>query len=166
MNDLFRPLVVIHESILPYNRTLAYCQSGLVKGSYHTIIKLDGSIVRLVDPSMKCYGAGPSSYKYPDGTREEINGSVDPFAYHVCLISPMNSDEALDYHDGYTDEQYESLAWILSRTGLSWERFTTHQAVDDTRTVKDPRNLDVERLFYLWQAIGPNKQIWFGFGGD
>jgi N-acetyl-anhydromuramyl-L-alanine amidase AmpD len=161
-----RPLVVIHESLTSYNQTLAYCQSGLIKGSYHTLIKLDGSIVRLVDPSMKCHGAGPSSSQYPHGQIEEVNGSVDPFAYHVCLISPMNADEALDEHEGYTDEQYESLAWLLSRTGLPWERFATHISVDDSGTVKDPRSLDTERLFYLWQAIGPLKEIWFGFGGD
>lgn len=158
--------MVIHESFIPYRQALAYCQSNLVKGSYHTIIKLDGSVVKLADPTLKCYGAGPSSYKYPNGLKEEVNGSVDPFAYHVCLISPINANDSLDHHEGYTDEQYESLAWVLSRTGLPWERFTTHKAIDDTGTATDPRSLDTGRLYYLWQAIGPRKEIWFGFGGD
>lgn len=165
---MLRPLIVIHESEVSYQDTLSYCQSDLLKESYHTLINTDGGITYLADASRKCYAAGPSSYKYYEygiEVKESVNDSVDPFSYHVCLISPV-LDRTLTEHSGYTNEQYYSLAWLISRTGLSWDRVTLHKLVDDTQTVRDPRSFEPERLHSLWASISHRKTIWFGLNNE
>lgn len=156
-----RPLLVIHESITDYVTTLSQCQSTNQLGSYHCLIVPTGGLIHLAQPHEKCYGAGLSHFN-----GESICDSVDPFSYHVCLITPPGvARDALE-HSGYTDAQYMTLAWLISHTGLPWFRVTTHKDVDLTGTVIDPRSLDMSRLLRTVNKYGSNKTLYFDIDGE
>jgi N-acetyl-anhydromuramyl-L-alanine amidase AmpD len=136
-----QPLAVIHESLTDYETTIAYCQSPTLRGSYHSIIRRDGRIIHLAPPTSKCYGCGPSSFY-----GEEVNGSVDPFAYHICLESPPSIALDAESHSGYTSSQYESLAYELAWAGIPPGRIALHREVDGSKTAIDPRSFDIDQL--------------------
>jgi len=137
MNKSIKPLVVLHESIIPLEKLYSFLRDRSIENSYHTLIKRNGSIVYVTSPDKRVLAAGqPSSFR-----GESISDSVDPFAYHICLISPTqrNIDGS---HKGYTEEQYKSLGWLLKQLMIPWERITTHKEVDLTRRARDPEGFN------------------------
>lgn len=137
----YKLLVVIHESLYPYEDIAYTFQSSVYRGRYHSFIKRDGSIIYITKANKKAEAAYKSSFN-----GEEINGSVDPFSYHICLESPPNSLSISITHTGYTDEQYYSLGWLISKVKGNKDRIVLHKDIDTTGKIKDPRNLDIERV--------------------
>jgi len=121
------------------------------QASYHTIIKLDGTVVYTVPPEKRAYGAGNSIFKGPNGpeaviTNKEFPPSVNNFAYHISLETPADGRGNSLAHSGYTSAQYKSLAWLIAQTTIPENRITTHREVDRSTSRIDPRSFDRSRL--------------------
>jgi N-acetyl-anhydromuramyl-L-alanine amidase AmpD len=120
--------------------------------SYHSIIQLDGTIIYTVDPRKRAYGAGDSIFKGAKGaetvqTKKNLDPSVNNFAYHISLETPSDGiQDNHPRHSGYTDEQYDSLAWLVVRSGVSRDRITTHAAIDQSGERQDPRSFEMASL--------------------
>lgn len=156
-------LVVIHESIVNLETLLLYHQSPTYKASYHVVIARNGHVIHLVPANRKAYAAANSQYKNNQGIIEQINGSVDDFAYHIVLESPPEGlDETLCKHSGYTQSQYKSLGWLISQTGVDIDRVVTHEEVKLTKSeVKEPRSFNKSALLNL---IKKNEKVKIDFG--
>ena len=137
----YKPLVVIHESLYSYEEIAPLFQSTIHKGRYHSLIKRDGTVLYITPPNNKAEAAYESSFK-----GEDICGSVDPFAYHICLESPPGSSPVALNHVGYTDSQYYSLSWLIARTRVNMDRVVGHKDIDTRGESIDPRELDMDRL--------------------
>lgn len=129
--------------------------------SYHTLIERDGTVVYIVPPEKRAFGAGNSVFVGPNGpeavlTNPEFPPSVNNFAYHVSLETPADGRGNGRSHSGYTQAQYESLAWLLARTTIPEARITTHRAVDQSGNRQDPRSFDPNRLMALLRQY-PNR---------
>jgi N-acetylmuramoyl-L-alanine amidase len=149
-------LVVLHETVGDAGGAINLFQtphySDSQQSSYHTIIDDDGTVIYLVPPNKRAFGAGDSefvSYRGAEAvqTNPQISSSVNNFAYHISLETP--SDGWLNEyptHSGYTDAQYRSLAWLVARTRVATARITTHRAIDRDGARSDPRSFDFSKL--------------------
>ncbi|NJL83701.1 MAG: N-acetylmuramoyl-L-alanine amidase [Chloroflexaceae bacterium] len=122
--------------------------------SYHQLIRRNGAIVNIVPLEWRAFGAGNSVFRGPWGdetakTSANLPPSVNNFAYHISLESPPDNGGSAATHKGYTDAQYESLAWLIARSCLSDRRVTTHKAVDRSGSRRDPRSFDGQKLLRL-----------------
>ena len=75
---------------------------------------------------------------------------MNNFAYHVSLETPPDGREEpnQNYHSGYTDSQYKSLAWLLALSDIPDDiRITTHKNVDRSGQKIDPRSFDFQKTF-------------------
>lgn len=152
-------IVVLHETVgsasSAINLFQTYHPYDDDQVSYHTLITLDGTVVYVVAPEQRAFGAGNSSFRTANGeetvvTNPEFSSSVNNFAYHISLETPPDGqNNSATIHSGYTEAQYQSLAWLLSRTTVPNERITTHKAVDRSGSRIDPRSFDPERLVRL-----------------
>jgi hypothetical protein len=166
---LLPPLVVLHETVGSASGTLNFFRTPHPKesnqASYHTLIQRDGTVLYLVPPDKRAYGAGNSIFFGVNGIAEAVKThpkfppSVNNFAYHVALESPPDGNTNAPTHSGYTIEQYQSLAWIVSKTGVSNDRITTHKAVDRSGQRMDPRNFSASRFFQLMQTYPKTVEI-------
>ena len=118
-------VVVLHETVYSLDSALntfltphPYDEDQV---SYHTLIGLDGSIVDVVDPLKRAYGAGYSAFHGEWAvTNPDFQGSVNNFALHLSLETPWDGQDSADRHSGYTPRQYDALALVLD----NWlERF-------------------------------------------
>ncbi|MEL6554153.1 MAG: peptidoglycan recognition family protein [Cyanobacteria bacterium J06621_11] len=149
-------IVVLHETVGSASSALNTFQTNHPNDndqvSYHTLIGLDGTVYYVVPPEQRAFGAGDSSFQSSFGeeavfTNAEFPSSVNNFAYHISLETPpdgQNNNYAS--HSGYTEAQYQSLAWLLARTTVPNDRITTHKAVDRSGSRSDPRSFDPQRL--------------------
>lgn len=152
-------LVVLHETVGSASSAINLFQTHHPRDedqvSYHTLITLDGTVVYVVPPEQRAFGAGNSSFPTSAGeesvfTNPDFPSSVNNFAYHISLETPGDGqNNNARNHSGYTAKQYQSLAWLLSRTTVPEERITTHKHVDRSGTRTDPRSFDPEYLFSL-----------------
>lgn len=150
------PIVVVHDSNGPAEGALSWSLDSRVKGSYHAMIRRDGEIVYLIPAWIKASACGPSSYIGKDGPIS-INGSVDPFAYSVCLEGPMP----------YTVEEYYSLSYLISQMAISKDQVLVHNDVLDTKVLdRDPCQLDMGALWREVSKWEPTKEIYFGIDGQ
>jgi N-acetyl-anhydromuramyl-L-alanine amidase AmpD len=166
--DKHELLVVLHETVISADKALKLFQDPRAEVSYHIVIKRDGTIVELVDPSAKAFGAGNSSFKKETFVANSNNpGSVNNFSYHISLESidqpPIASNSSREdlqaYADRiYTNNQYESLAYAISKTGVNKSRIVTHREIDNSGTREDPRGFDMDRLTKLLNKY-PNKRV-------
>jgi N-acetylmuramoyl-L-alanine amidase len=123
--------------------------------SYHTLIAEDGTVIYIVPPEQRAFGAGDSAFMSDRGeeavfTNPGFPSSVNNFAYHISLETPSdgrNNNAAT--HSGYTEAQYQSLAWLLGRTNIPDDRITTHRAVDRSGSRMDPRSFQADRMYAL-----------------
>lgn len=152
------PIVVLHEtvgsaqSVINYFRNAHYNDADQV--SYHAMIRLNGNIVYMVPPDKRAFGAGNSIFRTAGGsqtvkTNPKFPGSVNNFAYHISLETPYDGMNNYNSHSGYTQAQYDSLAWLVAKTGVLDHRITTHKAVDRSSSRKDPRSFDRNRFLNL-----------------
>ena len=166
------PIVVLHETVSSANSTISFFQTPHPRdedqASYHALVTLDGTIVYLVPPEKRAFGAGNSVFNGPNGpeavkTHPKFPPSVNNFAYHVSLETPPDGRNNGNRHSGYTAAQYESLSWLVARAAVPESRITTHQAVDRSGSRKDPRSFNGEAFLarlrtYTQPAQAPPTQ--------
>jgi N-acetyl-anhydromuramyl-L-alanine amidase AmpD len=119
--------------------------------SYHAVICQDGTILYLVDPRKRAYGAGHSAFKGRHGfekvqTNKRLKPSVNNFAYHISLETPQDGYNSDPKHNGYSGAQYNSLAWLIAHSGVTDNRITTHFAIDQSGERQDPRSFEMSWL--------------------
>jgi hypothetical protein len=154
-------LAVLHETVWSANSAIntfqTYHPRDEDQSSYHTIIDRDGTVIYIVPPEKRAYGAGNSVFDGPNGPETAITNtafaaSVNNFAYHISLVTPSDGQDNAPSHSGYTAAQYKSLAWLMARTTIPESRITTHAAVDRSGSRQDPRSFNwAHFLEYLHQ---------------
>lgn len=158
----YDPLIVLHETVWSADsaintvRTPHYDEDD--QSSYHSIIRLDGTIVYVVPPEKRAYGAGNSVFKSAKGTEavkthRAFPPSVNNFAYHVSLETPADGHNSAETHSGYTDAQYLSLAWLVAHTSVTDDRVTTHRSIDQSGSRIDPRSFDAAKFYSYLRAL-------------
>lgn len=162
------PIIVLHETVGSASSALGMFQTFHRNDddqvSYHTLIKRDGTLVYLVPPDKRAFGAGNSAFMGANGletvkTNPSFPGSVNNFAYHISLETPYDGNHNGYSHSGYTQAQYKSLAWLVAKTGVADERITTHKAVDRSRSRIDPRSFSNTTFFSLLNAQPRTAEI-------
>ncbi|GAX36416.1 peptidoglycan recognition protein family protein [Nodularia sp. NIES-3585] len=165
-------IVVLHETGDSASSAVNFFQTphedDSVQASYHALIKLDGTIIYLVPPDKRAYGAANSVFESPNGvetvtTNPNLASSVNNFAYHVSLETPPDGrgNNFLKSHSGYTQLQYNSLAWLIAQSQVPDYRITTHHAVDRSGQKIDPISFDGNkflRLLHSYRQISPTYQ--------
>ncbi|WP_448561249.1 peptidoglycan recognition protein family protein [Trichothermofontia sp.] len=154
-------LVVLHETVGSAASAVVFFQTPHYKdaeqASYHTLIDRQGTVIYIVPPEKRAYGAGNSVFEGPNGpeavtTKIGLPASVNNFAYHISLETPPDGFHNGPSHSGYTEAQYRSLAWLVAQTGVPADRITTHAAVDRSGERQDPRSFDRDRFTAQWHA--------------
>ncbi|NJN85002.1 MAG: N-acetylmuramoyl-L-alanine amidase [Leptolyngbyaceae cyanobacterium SL_7_1] len=154
-------ILVLHETVNSASSAINTFQRSHTSDndqvSYHTMITLDGTVVYLVPPEFRAFGAGNSVFNGPNGAETVrldpvLPPSVNNFAYHTSLETPADGRGNGRRHSGYTEAQYRSLAWLIAQTNIREERITTHQAVDRSGTRLDPRSFDGAHFLSLLHA--------------
>lgn len=145
-------IIVLHETVGSGTSAINHFQTphpdDADQASYHALIWADGTVIYLVPPEKRAYGAGNSVFEGDRGietvkTNPNLPPSVNNFAYHISLETPPDGRQSKEStHSGYTQAQYQSLAWLVARTGVPSNRITTHRAVDRSGTRGDPRSFD------------------------
>ena len=152
------PIVVLHETVGSADSALNTFQAPHPdeddQVSYHCLIRRNGTVIYIVPPEKRAFGAGNSAFKSAKGleavkTHRRYPPSVNNFAYHISLESPEDGANSADAHSGYTDEQYRSLAWLVTQTQIPDDRITTHRQVDRSGSRIDPRSFDGAKFFDL-----------------
>jgi N-acetylmuramoyl-L-alanine amidase len=157
-----RPLfVVFHETVSSEEKTLNYFRTPHLndadQASYHMLISRNGKRIRIVDDTLRAFGAGQSSFRnFTVKLSPEGAGSLNNVALHIGLVSPTDGQGDDDNHSGYTNEQYRSLAlqtlsWQL-RHQIPSNRITTHKAIDQSGTRRDPRSFDWPQFNKIWKT--------------
>ncbi|NJK30842.1 MAG: N-acetylmuramoyl-L-alanine amidase [Acaryochloris sp. SU_5_25] len=155
-------LIVLHETVGSGMSAIHHFKTPHVKdedqASYHTLIFLDGTIVYLVPPEKRAFGAGNSVFVGANGsesvqTNSDLPPSVNNFAYHISLETPADGNHSGPTHSGYSEAQYQSLAWLIARTGVPPERVTTHAAIDRSGERSDPRSFDMAKFTAMLQRF-------------
>lgn len=147
-------LIVLHETVGTIYSALslfqAYNPRDADQVSYHTMIALDGTVVYVVPPEARAFGAGNSEFNGESVlSSTKVPSSVNNFAYHISLETPADGMNERDYHSGYTDAQYRSLAWLVARTRVQPDRIVNHKDVDRDGARSDPRSFDQAKFFDL-----------------
>jgi N-acetyl-anhydromuramyl-L-alanine amidase AmpD len=158
------PIVVLHETTSSASSALGLFQTPHSDDddqvSYHTMIDLDGTVIYVVPPDRRAYGAADSFFNQ-ESVRTSPNNppSVNNFAYHISLVTPEDGRGRNGDHSGYTDAQYESLAWLAAKTGIAPGRMTAHRLVDRSGSRSDPRSFDGPRFLARLQAYPATNEI-------
>lgn len=155
------PIIVLHETVGSAGSAIntfrnAYA-SDYDQVSYHSLIKRDGTIVYLVPPELRAFGAGDSEFVGANGVETVkldpvLPSSVNNFAYHTSLESPPDGRGNGARHSGYTTAQYRSLAWLVAQTTVPEARITTHRIVDRSGNRRDPRSFDGQQFLSLLRS--------------
>jgi N-acetyl-anhydromuramyl-L-alanine amidase AmpD len=127
--------------------------------SYHMLIGEDGRIIQALDPSKRAFGAGNSAF---DGewviTNPKAGGSINNFALHLSLETPLDGENNASGHSGYSQAQYDALALVLSHWMMNYnipaENITTHRHVDLGGERADPRSFNWNELKERLIALG------------
>lgn len=127
--------------------------------SYHTLIGLDGRVVEALDPSKRAFGSGNSAF---NGrwvvTNPAVGGSINNFALHLSLETPIDGEDNARAHSGYTKAQYDALAIVLARWmrryGIPASHITTHRHVDLGGERMDPRSFEWDELQVRLASFG------------
>lgn len=158
-------IIVLHETVASADSAVNFFktphpESSPTSASYHAIIRRNGEIIYTVPFKYRAFGAGNSEFRGGNGiesvqTNKKFPPSVNNFALHFSLETPVDGNHNGNTHSGYSSEQYRSLAWLTAFTKVPESRITTHKAVDRSGTRKDPRNFD-RTLFS--KALREHKQ--------
>lgn len=155
-----QPIIVLHETGYSASSAINFFQVAhkdeSVQASYHALVKLDGTVVYLVPPDKRAFGAANSVFDGSEGvetvqTNPNLPASVNNFAYHVSLETPPDSYDSSSQqtHSGYTEAQYHSLAWLIAQSQVPDYRITTHHLVDRSGKKVDPINFDGKKFLSL-----------------
>lgn len=158
-------LIVLHETVGTADSAIQTFQARHTNEddqvSYHTLIRQDGTVVYIVPPEKRAFGAGNSAFEGANGveavrTDPNFPPSVNNFAYHISLETPPDGHNNNSTHSGYTREQYQTLAWLIARTPVPNDRITTHAAIDQSGSRMDPRSFNAPLLLTYLQTY-PNR---------
>ena len=166
-----QPIIVLHETGYSASSAVNFFQVAhtdeSVQASYHALIKLDGTVVYLVPPEKRAFGAANSVFESPGGvetvqTNPNLPASVNNFAYHVSLETPPDSydSSSQETHSGYTEAQYDSLAWLIAQSQVPDDRITTHHLVDRSGKKVDPINFDGNKFLNLLNTYRQVRPIY------
>jgi N-acetyl-anhydromuramyl-L-alanine amidase AmpD len=153
--DTTPSLVVLHETVYgigsAINTFTTHHPHDQDQVSYHLLIGEDGQVVETLDPSKRAFGAGYSAFKGRwDVTNPNMDGSVNNFALHLSLETPLDGEDADSAHSGYSSLQYDALAVVLAnwmrQYRIPFDHITTHRYVDLGGERADPRSFD-------WNAL-------------
>jgi hypothetical protein len=156
-----QPIIVLHETVYSaasaINTFRTPHQQDDKQVSYHTLIALDGTVIYIVPPEKRAFGAANSAFIGDNGvetvkTHPSLASSVNNFAYHVSLETPADGRNRNRRHRGYTQAQYQSLAWLIAQSKVPDARITTHRAVDRSNSRIDPRSFDRQKFLSLLHA--------------
>jgi N-acetyl-anhydromuramyl-L-alanine amidase AmpD len=141
------PIIVLHETVGSASSALNLFQAAHDDDddqvSYHTLIDRDGTVIYIVPPDKRAFGAAQSRFNQEMvQTNPNYPPSVNNFAYHISLVTPSDGNNNNAAHSGYTEAQYEGLAWLVAKTGVPPQRITTHRLVDQSGQRSDPRSFD------------------------
>lgn len=165
------PIIVLHETVGSTNSVINFFQEFHTdednQASYHTLIAADGTIIYFVPPDKRAFGAGNSVFVSSVGkeavqTNPRYPSSVNNFAYHISLETPEDGMNDGYTHSGYTEIQYQSLAWLVAKTNVPLERITTHRIVDLSGSRIDPRSFDFNLFQNLLSTYPRTKEIAIG----
>ncbi len=169
---LYEPIVVLHETVGSFESVMNMFSSNHPDDedqvSYHALIRESGDIVYVVPPEYRAYGAGDSVFvnaAYQEETvqtKSQSPPSVNNFAYHISLVTPEEGQNDEDTHAGYTRNQYEALAWLVSKTGVPDDRITTHKLVDRSGTRIDPRSFNAPYFLSRLHAYPRTQEVVIG----
>ncbi|MEB3353829.1 MAG: peptidoglycan recognition family protein [Cyanobacteriota bacterium] len=144
-------VVVLHETVYGMSSAINTFRTPHPRDedqvSYHALVGLDGSVVLLLDPSKRAFGAGNSAFRGQWAvTNPSVGGSVNNFALHISLETPIDGEHDGPRHSGYTAAQYDGLAALLALWMQTYpipaDQITTHRAVDLGGERADPRSFD------------------------
>ena len=156
-------VVVLHETVYSLSSALNTFMTPHPRDedqvSYHTLVGQDGRVLDLVDPLSRAYGAGYSAFLGEWAiTNKKLKGSVNNFALHLSLETPPSGANAYGSHAGYTTQQYDALALVLSGWIRSFNlppaAITTHRHVDLGGERGDPRSFNWSKLQERLAALG------------
>lgn len=148
----FPLLVVIHETLITAEDSILLHGDSNYYASYHSLIHRNGTITYLTPADCKAYAAAQSSFTDPFGEVQNVQGSVDDFAYHITLETPPDGIEnpKSEYHIGYTKEQYVSLAWLCSSVGVERGRIVSHGEITTPKTL-EPRCFNFDYFSEIYE---------------
>ncbi len=156
-------VVVLHETVYgigsAINTFLTPHPRDEDQVSYHILIGGDGAVIEVLDPAKRAFGAGNSAF---NGrwvkTNSNVGGSVNNFALHISLETPIDGEDNDSSHSGYSAAQYDALAALLAswmgRYPIPAEHITTHRAVDLGGERADPRSFRWDALQQRLQNLG------------
>lgn len=156
-------VVVLHETVYGIESAISTFLTPHPRDedqvSYHTLVGLDGQVVQVLDPSRRAFGAGNSAFRGEWViTNPRVGGSVNNFALHLSLETPLDGENDAPAHSGYTNAQYDAMALVLAdwmRTyPIPWENITTHRHVDLGGERADPRSFNWTALKSRLIALG------------
>jgi hypothetical protein len=165
------PIIVLHETVGSASSVINFFQEFHTdednQASYHTLVALDGRIIYFVPPDKRAFGAGNSVFVSSLGTEAvqtnpRYPSSVNNFAYHISLETPADGMHDGYTHSGYTEAQYQSLAWLVAKTDVPLERITTHKTVDRSGSRIDPRSFNFNLFQKLLSQYPRTKEISIG----
>ncbi len=166
-----QPIIVLHETGYSASSAVNFFQEPhndeSVQASYHALIKLEGTVIYLVPPEKRAFGAANSVFDGSEGvetvqTNPNLPASVNNFAYHVSLETPPDSYDSSSQqtHSGYTEAQYNSLAWLIAQSQVRDDRITTHRLVDRSGKKIDPINFDGNKFLNLLNTYRQVRPIY------
>ena len=167
----YSPIIVLHETVGSTNSVINFFQSFQTnennQASYHTLIAINGTIIYFVPPDKRAFGAGNSVFVSSLGkeavqTNPRYSSSVNNFAYHISFETPEDGMNDGYTHSGYTEVQYQSLAWLVAKTDVPLERITTHKDVDLSGSRIDPRSFNSNLFQKLLSEYPRTKEIFIG----
>jgi len=156
-------VVVLHETVYGLESAISTFLTPHPRDedqvSYHTLVGLDGQVVQVLDPSSRAFGAGNSAFQGEwVVTNPRVGGSINNFALHLSLETPLDGENDGPAHSGYSVAQYDAMALVLAdwmRTfDIPWEHITTHRHVDLGGERADPRSFDWKALKARLIALG------------
>lgn len=156
-------VVVLHETVYGIQSAISTFltthPNDADQVSYHTLVGLDGQVVQVLDPSSRAYGAGNSAFRGEWViTNPKVGGSINNFALHLSLETPLDGEDADPSHSGYSQAQYDATALVLAawmrQFPIPWQNITTHRQVDLGGERADPRSFDWQALQKRLLALG------------
>ena len=156
-------LVVLHETVYGIQSAMQTFLTPHPRDedqvSYHMLVGLDGQLVEVLDPGRRAFGAGNSAF---NGqwvvTNPKVGGSVNNFALHLSLETPIDGENDGAGHSGYSQAQYDAMAVVLAvwmrRFPIPATHITTHRYVDLGGERADPRSFDWRELQWRLAALG------------
>jgi N-acetyl-anhydromuramyl-L-alanine amidase AmpD len=156
-------LVVLHETVYGLRSAIHTFLTPHPRDedqvSYHVLIGEQGQIVEVVEPAKRAFGAGNSAFEGQWAvTNPKVGGSVNNFALHLSLETPVDGEDDNRDHSGYSAAQYDAMALVLAdwmrRFPISPRAITTHRHVDLAGERADPRSFRWKELRVRLAALG------------